>query len=119
MKIEGHACLIVHFWKHFIDKTRWRLSKTADGLEQLELYSEEQYSGPGNWYDPDSLKIGNGPLDGTNAGTNPAEFFTQNQRQTVMSWWAITAAPLILRTDLTSNIDGFDYTLLQCRDPLF
>jgi hypothetical protein len=72
-----------------------------------------QYSGPGNWNDPDSLEIGNGPLDGTSAGTNPVDFFTPNQRRTVMSWWVITAAPLILGTDLTSNIDAFDYTLLQ------
>jgi hypothetical protein len=29
--------------------------------------------------------------------------FTQNQRQTLFSWWCITAAPLILGNDLTSG----------------
>src|SRR3977135_864292 len=30
-----------------------------------------QFSGPGGWNDPDSLEIGNGSNDGTNAGTSP------------------------------------------------
>jgi Alpha galactosidase A len=68
------------------------------------------FSGPGSWPDPDSLEIGNGPLDGINSnGSN----FTQNQRQTLFSWWCVTAAPLILGTDLTSNIDSYDYSLLH------
>jgi Alpha galactosidase A/Alpha galactosidase C-terminal beta sandwich domain len=68
------------------------------------------FSGPGGWPDPDSLEIGNGSLDGTNSDGSS---FTQNQRQTLFSWWCVTAAPLILGTDLTSNTDSYDYSLLH------
>jgi Alpha galactosidase A/Carbohydrate binding module (family 35)/Alpha galactosidase C-terminal beta sandwich domain len=68
------------------------------------------FSGPGAWPDPDSLEIGNGPLDGINSDGSE---FSQNQRQTLFSWWCVTAAPLILGTDLTSNIDSYDYSLLH------
>jgi hypothetical protein len=34
-------------------------------------------------------------------------------RQTLFSWWCVTAAPLILGTDLTTNIDSYDYSLLH------
>ncbi|HYY26713.1 MAG TPA: alpha-galactosidase [Chthoniobacterales bacterium] len=68
------------------------------------------FSGPGGWPDPDSLEIGNGGLDGSNSDGST---FTQNQRQTLFSWWCVTAAPLILGTDLTSNIDSYDYSLLN------
>jgi hypothetical protein len=71
------------------------------------------FSGPGGWPDPDSLEIGNGPLDGINSDGSE---FTQNQRQTLFSWWCVTAAPLILGTDLTSNIDSYDYSLLNNRE---
>jgi hypothetical protein len=72
-----------------------------------------RFGGPGGWNDLDSLEVGNGNLDGTNAGTSQSDFFTQDERQTVMSWWAIAAAPLLLGTDLTQNQDQFDDTLLR------
>jgi hypothetical protein len=31
----------------------------------------------------------------------------------LFSWWCVTAAPLILGTDLTSNVDSYDYSLLH------
>ena len=39
--------------------------------------------------------------------------FEQKAAQTLFSWWCVTAAPLILGTDLTSNIDSYDYSLLH------
>lgn len=72
-----------------------------------------QFGGSGGWNDLDSLEIGNGSLDGTNVGTSPSDFFTQDERQTLMSWWSIAATQLLLGTDLTQNQDQFDYGLLQ------
>jgi hypothetical protein len=68
------------------------------------------FSSAGGWPDPDSLEIGNGSLDGANSDGSG---FTQDQRQTLLSWWCVTAAPLILGTDLTSNSDSYDYSLLH------
>jgi hypothetical protein len=83
-------------FNHFVSASQWT-----------------QFGGSGGWNDLDSLEIGNGSLDGTNVGTSPSDFFTQDERQTVMSWWTIAAAQLLLGTDLTQNQDSFDYTLLQ------
>ncbi|MBV8215288.1 MAG: alpha-galactosidase [Verrucomicrobia bacterium] len=87
------------------------LTSWSNVLNHFQSMSQwTAFSGPGNWPDPDSLEIGNGPLDGINSdGSN----FTQNQRQTLFSWWCATAAPLILGTDLTSNTDSYDYSLLN------
>jgi alpha-galactosidase len=59
------------------------------------------YAGSGGWNDLDSLELGNGSNDG----------LTQDERQTQMSLWAISAAPLVLGTDLT-NLDSYDLSLL-------
>ncbi|MBV9615129.1 MAG: hypothetical protein JO031_06725 [Ktedonobacteraceae bacterium] len=59
------------------------------------------YAGPGGWNDLDSLEIGNGAKDG----------LTPDERQTTMTLWSISAAPLILGTDLTT-LDSADMTLL-------
>jgi alpha-galactosidase len=87
------------------------LTSWSNVLNHFQSMSQwTAFSGPGGWPDPDSLEIGNGPLDGINSdGSN----FTQNQRQTLFAWWCVTAAPLILGTDLTSNIDSYDYSLLH------
>jgi Alpha galactosidase A/Carbohydrate binding module (family 35)/Alpha galactosidase C-terminal beta sandwich domain len=68
------------------------------------------FSGLGHWPDPDSLEIGNASLDGANS--NGSEF-TQYERQSLLSYWCLTASPLILGTDLTNNIDSYDYSLLH------
>ncbi len=59
------------------------------------------YAGKGGWNDPDSLELGNGAKDGMNAA----------ERQSTMTLWAISAAPLLLGSDLT-NIDPVDLKML-------
>jgi Alpha galactosidase A/Alpha galactosidase C-terminal beta sandwich domain len=87
------------------------LTSWSNVLNHFQSMSQwTAFSGPGAWPDPDSLEIGNGPLDGINSDGSE---FSQNQRQTLFSWWCVTAAPLILGTDLTSNIDSYDYSLLH------
>jgi hypothetical protein len=87
------------------------LTSWSNVLNHFQSMSQwTAFSGPGGWPDPDSLEIGNGPLDGINSDGSE---FTQYQRQTLFSWWCVTAAPLILGTDLTSNIDSYDYSLLH------
>jgi Alpha galactosidase A/Carbohydrate binding module (family 35)/Alpha galactosidase C-terminal beta sandwich domain len=92
------------------------LTSWSNVLNHFQSMSQwTAFSGPGAWPDPDSLEIGNGPLDGINSdGSN----FTQNQRQTLLTWWCVTTAPLILGTDLTSNTDSYDYSLLQSNEVL-
>jgi alpha-galactosidase len=51
--------------------------------------SHASYAGPGGWNDPDMLEVGNGGMSTT-------------QDQAHFSLWAISAAPLITGTDLTS-----------------
>jgi hypothetical protein len=90
------------------------LTKWQNVLSHFLLASQwTQFVGPGGWNDPDSLEIGNGPNDGTNAGTSAQDLFTEDQRQSLMTYWTIIAAPLLLGTDLTGNLDSFDYSLLQ------
>lgn len=59
------------------------------------------FAGPGGWNDLDSLEIGNGSKDG----------LSLDERQTTFTLWAISAAPLILGTDLTA-LDNTDLGLL-------
>lgn len=64
-----------------------------------------QYAGPGGWNDLDSLQISNGPMDG----------LTNDERQTMMGFWAIEAAPLYLGDDLT-RLDSFGLSLLTNKE---
>lgn len=57
--------------------------------------------GNGGWNDLDSLDIGNGTMDG----------LTRDERQTAMTLWAISAAPLYTGNDLT-NLDSYGLSLL-------
>ncbi|WP_435131686.1 glycoside hydrolase family 27 protein [Actinacidiphila sp. bgisy144] len=59
------------------------------------------YDSPGGWGDPDSVDIGNGSSDG----------LTVDERRTEMTLWSISAAPLVLGTDLT-HMDSTDLSLL-------
>jgi alpha-galactosidase len=59
------------------------------------------YAGPGGWNDFDSLDVGNGSKDG----------LTNDERQTYMTLWAASAAPLYTGDDLTS-LDSFGKSLL-------
>lgn len=59
------------------------------------------YAGPGYWNDLDSLEIGNGSHD----GLNPAE------RQSAMTLWCVSCAPLFTGADLT-HLDPVDFQML-------
>jgi len=59
------------------------------------------FAGLGGWNDLDSLEVGNGSKDG----------LSLDERRTAMTLWAISAAPLILGTDLT-KLDSTDLGLL-------
>ena len=89
-------------FNHFVNASQWT-----------------KFGGPGGWNDLDSLEIGNGSYDGTRGGTSLSDFFSEDERRTVMSWWIITATQLLLGTDLTQDPDPvdqqnhFDYSLLQ------
>ena len=54
------------------------------------------FAGPGGWNDLDSVEIGNGDNDG----------LTPDERQSVMTLWAISCSPIILGADLTKLDDG-------------
>ncbi len=60
-----------------------------------------KYAGPGGWNDLDSVEVGNGSDDG----------LTPDERQTQLTLWAASAAPLLLGTDLT-RLDAGDTALL-------
>jgi len=62
-------------------------------------------SGNGGWTDLDSLDVGNGHLDG----------LTKDERQTYMTLWAISAAPLYTGDDLT-QLDSFGIQLLTNKE---
>lgn len=64
-----------------------------------------KYAGPGGWNDLDSLEIGNGDKDG----------LTPVERQSILTLWAISCAPLFLGSDLT-NLDPEDLKLLKNKD---
>ena len=55
-----------------------------------------KYAGPGYWNDLDSLEVGNGKRDG----------LTPTERQTAMTLWSISCAPLFLGADLTHLTKG-------------
>lgn len=59
------------------------------------------WGGPGGWNDLDSLYVGSGFLDG----------LTDDERQSYMTFWAISAAPLSIGDDLTT-LDSFGLKLL-------
>jgi hypothetical protein len=61
----------------------------------------QPFSHPGARNDLDSLELGNGNNDG----------LTEDERITQMSFWALSAAPLLLGSDL-SNLDASDLALM-------
>lgn len=60
-----------------------------------------RFAGPGGWNDPDSLELGNGSADG----------LTVDERRSTMTLWAVSAAPLLLGSDLTA-MDQTDLGML-------
>ncbi|HEX9336936.1 MAG TPA: glycoside hydrolase family 27 protein [Pseudonocardiaceae bacterium] len=63
------------------------------------------FAGPGHWNDLDSLEVGNADKDG----------LTVDERQSMMTFWSIEAAPLLLGTDLT-KLDPTDLAMLRNRE---
>ena len=59
------------------------------------------WAGPGGWNDLDSLDVGNGQMDG----------LSQDERQSYMTLWAISSAPLYTGDDLT-KLDAYGVSLL-------
>jgi len=95
----------------YLGPSSYPLTTWANVLSHFQLSSQwTHFAGPGGWNDLDSLEIGNGVYDGTDNGS--ASNFSQDERQSVMTWWCMAAAPLLLGTDLTNNVDQFDYSLL-------
>ncbi len=68
----------------------------------VDLPKWAPYAGPGAWNDPDSLEVGNGTATG----------LTPQERQSQMTLWAISKAPLLLGVDMT-NFDAGDLNMLK------
>jgi alpha galactosidase A-like protein/alpha-galactosidase-like CBM13-containing protein/alpha galactosidase C-like protein len=98
----------------YLGTSSYPLTDWKKVLSHFQLASQwTHFAGPGGWNDLDSLELGNGSDDGTNGGNSRENRFTENQRQSLMSYWCIAAAPLLLGTDLTANLDSYDYQLLR------
>jgi Alpha galactosidase A/Alpha galactosidase C-terminal beta sandwich domain/Carbohydrate binding module (family 6) len=63
------------------------------------------WASPGSWNNLDSLNVGNGEMDG----------LTEDERQSYMTLWAISAAPLYAGDDLT-RLDAYGLSLLTNRE---
>src|SRR5579859_498351 len=59
------------------------------------------FAGPGGWNDFDSVDVGNGTMDG----------ISNDERQSYVTLWAISAAPLYTGDDIT-KLDSFGLSLL-------
>lgn len=62
-------------------------------------------AGPGGWNDFDTLNVGNGAVDG----------LTKDERQTAMTFWAISAVPIYIGNDMT-NLDSYGLQLLTNKE---
>lgn len=62
-------------------------------------------AGPGGWNDFDTLNVGNGAVDG----------LTKDERQTAMTFWAISAVPIYIGNDMT-DLDSFGLQLLTNKE---
>ncbi|OZB91188.1 X2-like carbohydrate binding domain-containing protein [Paenibacillus sp. XY044] len=104
----------VDFWKKYANG--WRIQWDVEaydsniGLTQWSSISRLfpdaavwwRDAGPDSgWNDFDSLNVGNGSMDG----------LTKDERQTAMTFWAISAAPLYIGNDMT-RLDDYGLKLL-------
>ncbi|MCM2997161.1 S-layer homology domain-containing protein [Paenibacillus cellulositrophicus] len=104
----------VDFWKKYANG--WRIQWDVEaydsnvGLTQwaniARLFPDAAVwwrdAGPATgWNDFDSLNVGNGSMDG----------LTKDERQTAMTFWAISAAPLYIGNDMT-RLDDYGLKLL-------
>jgi alpha-galactosidase len=77
-------------------------------LRFTDLVPWESNAGPTKgWNDLDSLEVGNG----TNNGNTLISGLTEDERQTMMTFWSIANAPLYLGDNLT-QLDAFGLRLL-------
>ena len=74
----------------------------------------QQWVGPGNWQDLDSVEIGNGSSPGIGGRMDG---LTVDGRKTMLSLWSLADSPLIIGPDLT-NLDPVDQGLLTNPDML-
>ncbi len=84
-------------------QTNWGL--IAERFRDVAVWAP--YAGKGGWNDLDSLQIGSG--DGIG--------LTRTERQSGMTLWAISAAPLLLGADLT-NLDPYDLAMMTNNEVL-
>ncbi|CAM4400042.1 X2-like carbohydrate binding domain-containing protein [Paenibacillus typhae] len=101
------------FWKQYANGWRihWDVESydSSVGLTQwaniARLFPEAaiwwREAGPGGWNDFDSLNVGNGAMDG----------LTRDERQTAMTFWAVSAAQLYIGNDMT-RLDDYGMQLL-------
>ena len=97
----------------YLGKSSYPLTDWTKVLSHFQLASQwTHFAGPGGWNDLDSLEIGNGSEDGTNWGTSSANFFTESERRSLVTYWCMAASPLLPGTDLTAKLDRYDFGLL-------
>lgn len=69
------------------DKKPWKIVLEIIDFWKANIDTYEKYHGPGSWFDPDALIIGNGLL-------------THSQEEAQMAIWSIMAAPLLMSNDV-------------------
>jgi hypothetical protein len=118
----------VPWWEEYANARRiefdiecYRCSKTITAWSNVavrfsDLVTWETDSGPTKgWNDLDALQVGNGT--NTNDGNTLVSGLTEDERQTVMTFWSIANAPLYIGDDLT-QLDSFGLRLLTNDDVL-
>ncbi|AHI00239.1 glycoside hydrolase family 27 protein [Kutzneria viridogrisea] len=88
----------IECYSHCPGLTNWAVRVS---LRFKDLPKWVPFAGPGHWNDLDSIEVGNGDADG----------ITPDERQSMITLWSISAAPLLLGTDLT-KLDPADLKLL-------
>ncbi|MFG1732816.1 X2-like carbohydrate binding domain-containing protein [Paenibacillus sp. 843] len=103
----------VDYWKEYADGWRvdWDIEcycgsealTTWPSIARLFPKAEQwwRHAGPEGWNDFDSLNVGNGEMDG----------LTKDERQSAMTFWAISSAPLYIGDDMT-KLDDYGIELL-------
>ena len=102
------------FWRKYANG--WRIDYDIETGKDFTKWNNVQqrfydsakwakYAGPGGWNDLDSLEIGNGQRDGLSLA----------ERQSTMTLWCISCAPLYFGTDLT-HLNPTDFKIMTNRD---
>jgi alpha-galactosidase len=96
----------VELWGSKVGGNLWRTTgDISDTWTSMVANIEKQvptapYAGPGHWNDPDMLEIGNGHM-------------TDEEYRTHMSFWALTAAPLLAGNDIRSMTPAIKEILMN------